>query len=185
MNTFQIKCLTIAALVFVIALFFVIMTIPAVGDIYTWSDENGVKHFSNEPPPDIETVEQQAEIKHDAAQYKQWDEERKAQLDKITDNEPSGDSVEREKAPPGAKEIPAPGEVVIFTTPTCGYCKRAKAFFAKHNVAYTEYDIAADPQAKKRFRELKGKGVPLIYIGKERVVGFNQSRLQRLLGIRG
>lgn len=179
MYAFQIKCLTTAAL------FFVIMTIPVAGDIYTWTDENGVKHFSNEPPPDVDTVEQRAEIKHDAAQYKQWDEERKAQLDKITDNEPSDDSAEREKkANPGAKKIPAPGEVVIFTTPTCGYCKRAKAFFAKHNIAYTEYDIAADPQAKKRFRELNGNGVPLIYIGKERVVGFNQSRLQRLLGIR-
>lgn len=179
MHTFQIKCLTIAAL------FFAILIIPADGDIYTWTDENGVKHFSNEPPPDVDKVEQQAEIKHDAAQYRQWDEERKAQLVKITDNEPSDDGAGPEKAIPRAQKNPTPGEVIIFTTPTCGYCKRAKAFFAKHNIAYTEYDIIADPQAKKRFRELNGNGVPLIYIGKERVVGFNESRLQRLLGIQG
>lgn len=179
MHTFQIKCLTIATL------FFAVMTLPADSDIYNWTDENGVKHFSNEPPPDVDNIEQRAEIKHDAAQYKQWDEKRKAQLDKILDNEPSDDGTEPEKVNPIAKKNAAPGEVVIFTTPTCGYCKKAKAFFAKHNIAYTEYDIAADHQARKRFQELKGNGVPLIYIGKERMVGFNQSRLQHLLGIRG
>lgn len=43
----------------------------ALGQIYTWIDENGVKHFGNEPPPpDAKLIEKQAEISYDAAKDK-------------------------------------------------------------------------------------------------------------------
>lgn len=173
------KPFLIRSLISIVLLFAFIIS-PAAGDIYTWTDENGVKHFSNEPPVQAEQVEQQAEIKHDAAQYQQWEQQRKAHLKDALENK---DAVDDAKKATSKATKTTPDEVVIYTTPMCGYCKRAKAFFTAHQIAYTEYDITADPQAKKRFQELNGNGVPLIFIGKERVIGFNRTRLKKLLGI--
>jgi glutaredoxin len=177
MLTYRIKHLAI------ILLFLATITFPAAGDIYTWTDENGVRHFTNEPPPDIEHAQQQVEIKFNSDRYRQREKERKG-LQKATLNDESpAENAETQKASATDNIVP-PGKVVIFTTPTCGYCIRAKAFLAKHKIPHTEYDITLDSQAQKRFRELHGNGVPLIFIGKERVIGFNQSRLKKLLGIK-
>ena len=37
--------------VFVLALLAVLSVRPLYADIYSWTDRNGVKHFSNVPPP--------------------------------------------------------------------------------------------------------------------------------------
>ena len=37
---------------FVLILVCCIYTLPEAGEIYEWIDENGVKHFSEEPPPE-------------------------------------------------------------------------------------------------------------------------------------
>jgi glutaredoxin len=163
---------------------FLIAVTPILGDIYTWTDANGVKHFSNEPPPEMNNVRQQNEIKHDDKQYKQWDEKRSDQLKKALKNKPSQNKKPIRTAEPKPQAHNSIGKVVVYTTPTCGYCKRAKAFFAKHNIAFTEYDITTDAQAKQRYQQLQGNGVPLIYIGENRVAGFNESRLRHLLKIK-
>jgi glutaredoxin-like YruB-family protein len=78
--------------------------------------------------------------------------------------------------------------VTIYTTPTCGYCKAAKAFFQENDVDYTEVDVAADQDKAKEMIELSGQmGVPVIKIGDgddaELVVGFDQNHLSHLLGV--
>lgn len=45
---------------------------PAYADIYTWTDEQGVKHYSNSPPPDESSaVERRSEVAHDAQSHQQ------------------------------------------------------------------------------------------------------------------
>ena len=80
-------------------------------------------------------------------------------------------------------------QVIIYTTPTCGYCKVAKAFFQEHNIAYTEKDVASDEAAREElFAKAKEKGkpasgVPVIMVDDEMVTGFDKARLSQLLGI--
>lgn len=74
--------------------------------------------------------------------------------------------------------------VTIYSTPTCGYCKAAKAFFKEHNVKYTEHDVAADREKAQEMLSKSGQmGVPVIVIGDELVVGFDEPRVRELLEI--
>ena len=74
--------------------------------------------------------------------------------------------------------------ISIYTTPTCGYCRMAKDFFKEHNIVYTEYDVAADQEKRKEMIEKSGQmGVPVIFIGDDMVIGFNEEKIKSLLGI--
>ena len=75
-------------------------------------------------------------------------------------------------------------EVIVYSTPSCVYCNAAKVFFKQNNIAYTEHNVAADPERRKEMIEKSGQmGVPVIIIGGEIVVGFNQPKIKQLLGI--
>ena len=91
------------------------------------------------------------------------------------------------------KASKAPHRVVMFSTQGCGYCKKARAFFDKHGVAHSEYDVERDPKAAPKLQELAKEagvpvaqlqgGVPLIFINGAPHVGFDQAKISRLLGI--
>jgi len=76
-------------------------------------------------------------------------------------------------------------KVIIYSTPVCVYCKMAKEFFAKNNVAYSEFNVASDLKARE---EMVGKshqlGVPVIDIDGTIIVGFDQKRLEGALGLK-
>lgn len=75
-------------------------------------------------------------------------------------------------------------EVTIYTTPTCHFCHAAKEFFKENNVAYTEYDVQSDLERRKEMVEKSGQmGVPVIYIGDELIIGFDEDRIKELLGV--
>ena len=74
--------------------------------------------------------------------------------------------------------------VVIYTTPTCQYCKAAKEFFREHDIQYTEHDVTADQTKRQEMIDKSGQmGVPVIFVGDEMVVGFDKDKLSSLLGI--
>ncbi len=74
--------------------------------------------------------------------------------------------------------------VTIYSTPTCHFCHMAKDFFKEKNVAYTEYDVAKDLEKRKEMVQKSGQmGVPVIIIGDDLIVGFNQSQIAQLLGL--
>ena len=76
-------------------------------------------------------------------------------------------------------------KVIIYSTPTCVYCKAAKDFFDKNKVQFTEYNVASDIERRKEMVDKTGQmGVPVILIGDEAVVGFNQDAIIELLGIK-
>jgi glutaredoxin 3 len=73
-------------------------------------------------------------------------------------------------------------KVEIYSTPTCTYCQAAKEFFTQNGVEYTEYDVAADLEKRTEMVEKSGQmGVPVITIGEEIIVGFDQERIQAAL----
>jgi glutaredoxin len=65
-----------------------------------------------------------------------------------------------------------PGEVVIYTTPTCGYCKRALAHLQSRNIPFLEKDVSANAQAQSEWQALGGRGVPLALFGSQKLSGF-------------
>jgi glutaredoxin-like YruB-family protein len=78
--------------------------------------------------------------------------------------------------------------VTIYSTPTCGFCKQAKAFFDANNIAYTDIDVAANQAEAQKMIEKSGQmGVPVTVIekdGKEDlVIGFNEPKFREILGL--
>ncbi|MEI8328256.1 MAG: glutaredoxin family protein [Candidatus Taylorbacteria bacterium] len=75
--------------------------------------------------------------------------------------------------------------ITIYSTPTCVYCNMAKAFFKDNNVAFTEHNVASDLEKRKEMIDLTGQmGVPVINVGTEVVVGFDEPKLKSILGIK-
>ncbi len=74
-------------------------------------------------------------------------------------------------------------KVVIYSTPTCPYCKRAKDYLSRKGIAYTDINVAQDREKAREMTQKSGQmGVPVIIIGdNEVVVGFNQSLLDKRL----
>jgi glutaredoxin-like YruB-family protein len=73
-------------------------------------------------------------------------------------------------------------KVVIYSTPTCPYCKKAKEYFSQKGISYVDYDVAGDRDKAREMIQKSGQmGVPVIMIDDEIVVGFNQSKVDELL----
>lgn len=76
-------------------------------------------------------------------------------------------------------------KVEIYSTPTCTYCAAAKDFFKKNGVEYTEYNVASDQARRAEMLEKSGQmGVPVIDVGGDIVVGFDQKVLSDLLAVK-
>lgn len=74
--------------------------------------------------------------------------------------------------------------VTIYSTPSCHFCNLAKSFFKEHNIAYIEYDVAADIEKRKEMVAMTQQlGVPVIRIGDEVVIGFQAGHVAEMLGI--
>lgn len=74
--------------------------------------------------------------------------------------------------------------VTIYSTPVCHFCHMAKDFFKENNVSFTDYDVAADAEKRQEMIEITGQmGVPVIRIGDDVVVGFDEGKLRELLGL--
>lgn len=68
-------------------------------------------------------------------------------------------------------------EVVMYATSWCGYCAKARAFFAEHKIDYLELDVDKDQEAAQINRRLGGGGVPTIMVGDTVIHGFNERAL--------
>lgn len=74
--------------------------------------------------------------------------------------------------------------VTIYSTPTCHFCHMAKDFFKEKNIAYTEHDVASDLEKRREMIDKSGQmGVPVIIIGEELTVGFDQAKISSMLGL--
>lgn len=76
-------------------------------------------------------------------------------------------------------------KVTIYSTPTCHFCHLAKDFFAENNVPFEDFNVLADPQKLQEMRQTSGQmGVPVIVIGNDVIVGFDQDRISASLGLK-
>lgn len=76
--------------------------------------------------------------------------------------------------------------VLIFTTPSCPWCRRAKAYLRDQRVPFREVDVSRDASAARDLARRSGQmGVPVIEIDGRPIVGFDRPQIDRLLGLRG
>lgn len=76
-------------------------------------------------------------------------------------------------------------KVIIYSTPTCHYCNMAKEFFKEDDIPYETFDVQSDLAKRKEMIEKSGQmGVPVIYVGDELVMGFDEDKLKELLGVK-
>ena len=74
--------------------------------------------------------------------------------------------------------------ITIYSTPTCHFCQMTKDFLKEKGIAYTEYDVARDLEKRQEMIQKSGQmGVPVIFVGNDMIIGFDQERLSSLIGI--
>ena len=72
--------------------------------------------------------------------------------------------------------------VTVYTTESCPWCKKVKAFLDENKVKYDVKDVGADQKAAEEMMEKSGQqGVPVTDIDGEFVVGFDEAKLKKLL----
>ena len=68
---------------------------------------------------------------------------------------------------------------VIYTTPSCTYCKMAKAFFIQNNIDFEEKNVVTDMNAQREMIMKTGQlGVPVTDFGDEIVIGFDKRKFE-------
>jgi len=73
-------------------------------------------------------------------------------------------------------------KITIYSTPSCVYCKMAKAYFAQNNLPFEEKDVASDLPAREEMIKKSGQlGVPVIDIDGSIVIGFDKGHIANLL----
>jgi len=76
-------------------------------------------------------------------------------------------------------------KVLMYGTKICTWCAKTREFFKEHNVKYKEIDVGKDAKAAQKMIEKSGQnGTPVIEIGKEMVMGFDEDRLRKILKIK-
>lgn len=54
-------------------------------------------------------------------------------------------------------------DLVMYSTPWCGDCRRLKGVFSRNNIPYQEVDIDADAQAAEELKKATGRGaIPFV-----------------------
>ena len=76
-------------------------------------------------------------------------------------------------------------KVIVFTTPSCPWCKRTKQYLQSRGVPFKEVNVASNQRAAQDMIRKSGQeGVPQLWIGSSVAVGFNQAKIDRLLGLK-
>jgi len=143
------------------------------GEYYRWVDEQGVVHLSQSPPAGGEVRGLQ---KLRPGPVRPSFEPEPGQRPVSWPEFPAEKPRETATRPPGLSKVE------LYTTRWCGFCRKAKAFFRKRGISYTEYDVEEDRAAARRKERLSpGGGVPVAVINGTVIRGFNARAYARAL----
>jgi len=80
--------------------------------------------------------------------------------------------VERKSAP----------RIVVFSTPSCGWCRKVKTYLRDRGFNFRDVDISRDHKAAMDVQRRTGStSVPVILINNRPIIGFNKAEIDRLL----
>jgi glutaredoxin len=137
-----------------------IMSADAVGQVYRWTDADGKVHYTQTPPP------------------------------------PQAKGVQRKDLRPGAPgsiDLPYATQVAaknypvtLYTQSDCGsLCDRARASLVKRAVPFREVSVVGQKEIDEVKRLSGGEGLPLLVVGSQFQVGFNEGLINNLLDTAG
>ena len=73
-------------------------------------------------------------------------------------------------------------KVTVYSTETCPWCKKVKAYLKENKVKFKEVDVTSDEKARNEMIEKSGQmGVPVIDIDGTIIVGFDQGKIDKAL----
>ena len=121
-------------------------------DIHQWRDRDGGVHFGDLPPPDVQSERVMVEP-----------------------NVYAGTGTAKPSAIPQQHH-----RVVLYSTTWCGYCRKARNYFRARKIRFEEYDVEKSLKGKRDYKRLGARGVPIIFVGKQRLDGFSQAAFESL-----
>jgi len=75
-------------------------------------------------------------------------------------------------------------KVKMYSTPSCGYCNMAKDFLNEKGIEVEVFDVSVDAKKRQELVDKSGQmGVPVLEIGDEIVVGFDEAKITQLLNL--
>ena len=75
-------------------------------------------------------------------------------------------------------------KVLIYSTPTCPFCIRAKQYLKDNNIQFTDFDVSGDDaKTKEMIKKSDQMGVPVLDIEGEIIVGFDKEKIKEILGL--
>lgn len=77
----------------------------------------------------------------------------------------------------GEPAVTGSGDVVLYATSWCGYCRKTRELFKERGVSYKEYDIEKSEEGMKRYEALGGNGVPVIDVRGTVIHGYDEDRI--------
>ena len=101
--------------------------------------------------------------------------------------QPTATQTEKLKVQPssGAASASSPNasarKVTLLSAQWCGACQQAKAYMNSRNIAFVEWDIDQSDYARTKIKALGAKGVPVILVGQQTMVGFSPEQLDAML----
>ncbi len=89
----------------------------------------------------------------------------------------------REEAAVGRElaSMAKPGDIVMISSSTCGYCNQARAWFKEHRVAFSECVIETDADCAMAYRAVQSPGTPFLIVRQRTQLGFSAERVRDLL----
>lgn len=75
-------------------------------------------------------------------------------------------------------------KVIVYSTPSCPYCIMAEDFLKEHKIKFEHVDVSKNQERAQEMVEKSGQmGVPVIDVDGEIIVGFDQEKLEKALGL--
>lgn len=75
--------------------------------------------------------------------------------------------------------------VIVYSTESCPWCKKVKAFLEENKIKFTEKNVGENQEAAKEMIKKSGQtGVPVIDANGTVIVGFDEGKLKEILKIK-
>lgn len=76
-------------------------------------------------------------------------------------------------------------KVILYSTSTCPWCAKTREFFRQHSIKFTDFDVGKNSKAaQEMFRKTKQMAVPVVEIGNEIIIGYDEDALKKALKIK-
>jgi len=73
-------------------------------------------------------------------------------------------------------------DIKVYSTMTCPWCRKAKDYFKENNIQYQDINVSDNKDKLQEMITLSGqRGVPVIVVDGSVIIGFNQSKIEKLL----